>query len=507
MGPTVVVCGVLAGLSLLGPSEPSFDPWAWLVWGREIAHGSLDIASGPSWKPLPVVFTTLFAPLSAVDDSIPRALWMVVARTGGLVAVVLSFKLAARLAGGGRARRAIAGVVAAVALVTTPDWTRYLFHGSEAPLTIALLLWAVDRHLDDRPDWALVLGGTACLARPELFPFLALYGSFLWARSPRSRVLVAAVPATVVAAWVIPPWLSTGDPLSAEATARSEPSWSLSLSPTPWRAALDVAQDQSWLVLELAACAAVALALAGRSGGVRLPRPAHPAVVVTLGAYAATMVALFMGMTEAGFSGNPRYVFPAAAAISLVGAVGVALAVEVAWQLGARAKWAHGRPRVAGALVAGAAATVLAAAGAPDLSGQLDAARAEARDSVERSRLHAQLDRAVDAVGASYVTRFGPATVNRSFQTHLAWELSLHLEDVHGTAGQGIVFRAPEEPVAGVVRIYRRARRRMTIATVGSWTVSARPPNARHVYTWPVARFNLRSAAKRVAAGGSPSGT
>ena len=26
---------LIAGLSLLIPSTPSYDPWAWLVWGRE----------------------------------------------------------------------------------------------------------------------------------------------------------------------------------------------------------------------------------------------------------------------------------------------------------------------------------------------------------------------------------------------------------------------------------------------------------------------------------------
>src|SRR5919107_3890124 len=101
MLPALGVCALLAGLSLLGPSQPSFDPWAWLVWGREIANLSLDTTAGPSWKPLPVAFTTLFAPFSALDDDIPPALWMVVARAGGLAAVVLMFRVAGRLAGAG----------------------------------------------------------------------------------------------------------------------------------------------------------------------------------------------------------------------------------------------------------------------------------------------------------------------------------------------------------------------------------------------------------------------
>ena len=44
---------LIAALSLLIPSTPSYDPWAWLVWGSEIVHLDLHTTGGPSWKPLP----------------------------------------------------------------------------------------------------------------------------------------------------------------------------------------------------------------------------------------------------------------------------------------------------------------------------------------------------------------------------------------------------------------------------------------------------------------------
>jgi hypothetical protein len=115
MAKLLAACLALAALSLLLPSQPSYDPFAWLVWGHEIAHGSLDTTGGSSWKPLPVVFTVLFAPFSRVDDTIPVAPWMVVARTGALLALVLAFRLALRLAGGG-VTGAIGGAVAATTL-------------------------------------------------------------------------------------------------------------------------------------------------------------------------------------------------------------------------------------------------------------------------------------------------------------------------------------------------------------------------------------------------------
>ena len=51
----------LTALTFLIPSAPTYDPWAWIVWGREILHLDLSTVDGPSWKPLPVLLTTPFA--------------------------------------------------------------------------------------------------------------------------------------------------------------------------------------------------------------------------------------------------------------------------------------------------------------------------------------------------------------------------------------------------------------------------------------------------------------
>src|SRR5438270_1040251 len=82
---------VIAALSLLIPSTPSYDPWSWLVWGREIVHFDLQTTGGPSWKPLPMVFVTVF---SLFGRAAPD-LWLIVARAGAVMAVVMVFKVAA----------------------------------------------------------------------------------------------------------------------------------------------------------------------------------------------------------------------------------------------------------------------------------------------------------------------------------------------------------------------------------------------------------------------------
>ena len=49
----IVGCLAVSALTLLFPSTPTYDPWAWILWGREIAHLDLVTEGGPSWKPCP----------------------------------------------------------------------------------------------------------------------------------------------------------------------------------------------------------------------------------------------------------------------------------------------------------------------------------------------------------------------------------------------------------------------------------------------------------------------
>ena len=118
-------CVVLAVASLALPSAPSYDPWAWLVFGKEIATPGFGFSTvaHTGWKPLAVLFT---APLALAGPAAP-SLWLVVVRVAGLAALALAFRLAARA--GGR----IAGVLAALTLLAGSDWLRYLSAGNVEP--------------------------------------------------------------------------------------------------------------------------------------------------------------------------------------------------------------------------------------------------------------------------------------------------------------------------------------------------------------------------------------
>ena len=445
MRKLIAACVVLAAASLLLPSEPSYDPLAWLIWGRELAHFQLDTAGGPSWKPLPVLVTALLAPFGAIDHELPATLWMLIARTGALLALGLAFRLVVRLAGGGPAGW-LGGTVAAGALFLTPDWFQFAAHGSEAPIAVALMLGGIERHLSGRAGVAVVLGALASLLRPELFPFLGLYGLWAWWARPALRPLLVGALVLVPAAWILPEWLGSGDPFSGETQARSQPAWSLSLAAHPWLRALTRVHHHLGLPVELLIATGVAAAAARR-------RWAVPA----LAGLAAAEVGLYVAMTQAGFSGNPRYVLPALAVGAVLAGVGAAELAK------ARA--------VPGGALAGAALAfaLLAVAGGGFVDARVVRLKGEVREVGRRMRLHRELADAVRAVGGpEAVTSQGFATANRALQTRLAWELGVPIGAVESTTDYRVVFQSSRVFLAGRVKVLGRARHRRTLARVGS---------------------------------------
>src|SRR3954464_3234323 len=126
----------LTALSFLAPSAPTYDPWAWIIWGREILHLDLSTVDGPSWKPLPVLLTTPFA----LFGSLAPDLWLFVARAGAIAGVVMAFRVARRLGG------VPAGAAAAGAYVVAPWMLRNSALGNSEGLLVARALAAGARH-------------------------------------------------------------------------------------------------------------------------------------------------------------------------------------------------------------------------------------------------------------------------------------------------------------------------------------------------------------------------
>src|ERR1700743_2881698 len=90
----LALCLAGGAVTLLLPSTPNYDPWVWVIWGREIVHGQLSTTGGPTLKPLALGFQPIVAPFRAAAPH----MWVAIARAGALTAVALTFLLTTRLA-------------------------------------------------------------------------------------------------------------------------------------------------------------------------------------------------------------------------------------------------------------------------------------------------------------------------------------------------------------------------------------------------------------------------
>jgi hypothetical protein len=448
----VGACVLLAALSAaVLPTVPSYDPWSWIVWGREVSdpHLSFVIGGGPSWKPLPLIFTTVWGLFGAAAPT----LWVITARAGGLLGLVFAWKLASRLMGGGRAG-AFAGLLAVIGVALTQDWLYYWFRGTSEPMLIGVTLWAIDSLLDGRHAQAFVVGVAASLIRPEWWPFIGLYGLWLWVNVPRLRILVLTGWISIPFFWFVPAWIGSGDPLLA-ATHASE--YNGHLGSSPLRTVIGRGIDIQVLPALLGAIAAVAIAwLKDRD-----------TLILALGAGVAAWWVVVVGMTLDGYPGLERFFLPAAALTCVLGGVGI---TRLALLAGAYASAGQARP------VAAAAAAALVLVSVPFTTSRWTAAR-EAEPAAARavSALD-QLSQAVAAVGGHdgvFPCHSSFAAVNHSVQTALAWKLHVTLGRV-GTSmhAPGVDFIGPHDATDGApARVDPRLTSAQLLARVGRWRV------------------------------------
>ncbi|MGH2914802.1 MAG: hypothetical protein ACRDMX_07430, partial [Solirubrobacteraceae bacterium] len=369
----------LGALSLLVPSTPSYDPWSWLLWGREIIHGHLTITTGgTSWKPLPMIFTIPFALAGRAAPD----LWLVVARAGIVASVVLSFRLAYRLTrrvgglfapspdvdagsyAGGAANASVArslvlapailaGLIAAVSLGLSASGGFISSNalGYSEALATALLLVSVDRLLDGRPRQAFAVGFFVALDRPEIWLFWGLLGLWLLWKDPGARAAVIGSAVLVLALWFVPVKLGCGQ-FSCSVTRAAHPrSNSLAFASNPFEAELSQAAWPTMLlrlkvVAALLVAAVVGLLLYARAARARGATAASAlrtaqgrarlfTALLVIGGLAWFVV--IAAMTQIGFSGNNRYLVLGSALVDIAAAVGFGWAARELAALGWRA--------------------------------------------------------------------------------------------------------------------------------------------------------------------------
>lgn len=397
----VVACAGIAALSLLGPDQPTYDPWAWLLWGREIAHGDLVTVAGPSWKPLPVFFTT---PFSLAGDSAPQ-LWLVVARTGFLLGLVAAWRLASSVAGWA------AGALAAAGIVLIDRFLALSLRGDSEGILMGCALGAVALDREGRRRDAVLAGLVACLVRPEVWPFVAAYALWLLIRhvppQRRPQVLAAlAIGALVVlATWFVPEKVGSGSFLRGASRAREPVPDSPAQAAFPFLAVFT--NSAGSVTIGLYAGGVLAVGLAAQAWRARA-RTRDTDLVLVLAAAATAYMVIVGVLAQSGFTGNQRYVLLPAAVVCVLGGIGLLRGAQL---VGRHARWA---------VALGALGVIaLAISPADKVRGQLVRAHNE-------SSLYDGLARAVDrAGGAAAVKRCGGVFTDQ-FQTQpLMWPLHL----------------------------------------------------------------------------------
>jgi hypothetical protein len=307
----------LAAVSLLITNAIAFDPEAWIVWAREgFGPGYLTTGGGPAWKPLPVLLIGPFTWITRGEADV--YIWLLIARTGALLAVAGVAALAWRIAG------RYAAVISAIVVVASPWWFYNGILGNAEPLMVALIAGAVLAHDSGARRTAAALTVAAALVRPEVWPFALVYGVWLAGLDWRRAVVLLACIGLVLGGWAVPELLHTGATAVGAATGKAT-SASARYSSIPFLAVFKDAFNQLTVVpgvlaaLALGAIGAQILS-AGRTGG---PRRMLASFTLewAIGLFVVGWIAIVGVMAEIGFAGNPRYLVPAAAAAAICAGV------------------------------------------------------------------------------------------------------------------------------------------------------------------------------------------
>ena len=410
-------CLGLGVLSLALPSAPSYDPWSWIVWGREVMGGNLDTTGAVSWKPLPVLFT---APFSLFGDLAPD-LWLVVARTAGFGAIAAAAFVGFRLAG------RVGAVLSAVVLATGAwFWDPTLRGGSEGALALCVLA-GVDRHLAGSRAQAFAWWVAAALIRPEVWLFLGLYAAWLVVdRPPRWRWVLPGL-VLVPALWLLPEIWGSGDLWRGADRAQQHLSeGSPGLAERPALAVLDRAAALTQAVADLGLVAGVATVLLRKA-----PRRAL-APALGLAAFGVALLVIVAVMSEMGFSGNDRYLLMSVTVASVLGGVGLAWAIGALGAGGARGTGATALT----ACLAGLALVLALRSIHFDWPPLIDVVQ---RDGA----VHRDLDVAVARAGGErQLDECGALYASNLLTPMVAWTFHRHLREVQAVPrGAGVLLR------------------------------------------------------------------
>jgi hypothetical protein len=396
--------------------RPSYDPFGWLAWGHQVLYGRLNLNAAPSWKPLPFLFTVVFAPFGGTSVS----MWSVTSTAGTILMGVFAFRVAFRLGlramGEDRGRWALVAVwigalVAGVGVLGMEGLPKLTYIANSDQLNTALVLAAIDAHVSRRPRLAYVVLFVAALGRPEVWVFSFLYGVWLMWKVPGTRLLVIGGWVLLVAGWYVPDfiWAKSINQASKLDLNKS----------TACHTEKAICVAGRWANLyewpmQAAALIGVAIALARRDRA-----------ILWMFAAALLWVVIEIAFAFHGFSAVYRYLMESAAVMIVIAGYGVSQVLGglpgLLTRVPRRALVAAGIVVVLGLGVA--EARFLHVRGYDWKVGS-DHARAE-------GIVNRNLSRAVAAAGGPQaILRCGPPAALNSHQSQLGWAMNLNVAPV-----------------------------------------------------------------------------
>lgn len=325
---------VLAELALRwAKTRPGYDPYGWLIWGYQTLHGSLNLGGAPSWKPFSYIPNVVFA-LSGHEA---LHLWMLTSVSVSFAGAVFAGRIAYRLTAVKDAPRwapIIAAIVAGACVLGIQDgslslpgsmsYFHYVLSAQSDSMIVTFCLAAIDMFLARRLAWAWWLGVYAGLGRPELWPFLVIYGVWILWKRPAMRWMVGAGAVVTLFFWFGVPTITNGKPDIAGQLALKSPR---ACTSNKIVCTIDRYRDLLYLPVELAALVAVGLAALRRNR-----------TVLTLAGMVVLWVLTEIAFVLHGFPGVQRYLFEAA------GLTGVLAGIATGWLLLDARRWHRALP-------------------------------------------------------------------------------------------------------------------------------------------------------------------
>jgi arginine exporter protein ArgO len=422
--PFVVAVASAAGLlvvSLLillwAKTRPGFDPYGWLVWGRQTVAGNLNTNAAPSWKPLPYLFTAPYG----LFGHYQLWLWMVTSLAVSLAGAVFAARIAYRLTlseGEPRWPAYVAAAFAGLALLGLSSYWHYMLSAQSDPMIVTVCLGAIDCHLSGRYRWAYTFGALAALGRPEVWLFLGLYTIWAWVRVPSMRRLIVVELVLVVVLWFGIPALTSRTPFVAASNALGS---GRRLRSDRVFGTIGRFLDLNTAVIELTALLAVVLAVVRRDR-----------VTLALAAGVCAWVFVEIAFALHGWPGLGRYMYEPAGVLVVLAGVGVGRVLAESRRISRVVGWAG---------IALVAVIVLAL-----VPPALSRARSEHHDIVGQRTRTAEIGKltgTISRLGAARLRACGEPLTRLEYQTILAWNLHVNVATVGYKYGPAVASHRP----------------------------------------------------------------